>query len=170
MGSIPPEWAADPVTNLVLRVCRRGMVGPSGPAGRIRVLFDSLTSLGQSHLTELQLLKLLVDCEFNPLEIHHYWHSTTVPPFTVCDGDIGYILGKENEGEKWETLEACSDTKTEVSMNCTLLLYLITRWHVLRQNLTSVICIAPDAANGRKCPGSMLSISEMAALPLSQYL
>lgn len=74
---------------------------------------ESLASLGHSHPTKLQLLKIAAECGFDPKYSISYWSNTAAPLFTLCPGDLGSVDDSAYEGETWEVLEAFNSTSAE---------------------------------------------------------
>lgn len=83
---------------------------------------ESLANLGQSHLTELRILKIRADCGFRPDPSKHSWYGASVPSFTVYPGDLGSVDGTGWRNNTWKVREVFSGTNTEVSISCIFLL------------------------------------------------
>ncbi|KAF8602132.1 hypothetical protein BDV93DRAFT_607756 [Ceratobasidium sp. AG-I] len=114
-----PGWATDPTMSMVLRTyyqARKGYkMGEHTQAERMSKLLQYLASLGQSHLTELQALKVMGDCGFRPFEFNRLWSGSHFPPFTVYGGDLGRVTRGSSGKEEWEVLEAGNTTCNEIS-------------------------------------------------------
>lgn len=89
-------------------------------AERAAKLLDSLAVLGQSHLTDLQLLRIAADCGFTPFHSLDHWRSSTTPPFTVFRDDIGCVVGETYGNKEWDVLERCNNAFSDTYVSHTL--------------------------------------------------
>ncbi|KAF8602072.1 hypothetical protein BDV93DRAFT_545494 [Ceratobasidium sp. AG-I] len=72
-------------------------------------LIGAIMSLGQSHLTELRLFKMLKDSKFLPFDSHSFWDDCVLPTFTVRAGDFGFVEDQGKSNRRWKVLEKSGD-------------------------------------------------------------
>ncbi|KAF8602130.1 hypothetical protein BDV93DRAFT_220924 [Ceratobasidium sp. AG-I] len=128
-NSIRPDWARDPTANILLRMYYRATLeyaqGDHPKAEQMSRILGFLTTLGRSHLTELQLLNMAVDCGLDPFDSNHWWDNTVTPPSTIHCGDLVRIANHHPEGvdwrvlgEGWEVLEECNNAAEGLDIGC----------------------------------------------------
>lgn len=105
-------WSTNHTAMMVLRLYnstyRSYHYSDDPEAGAMSKLLNSLSILGQLHLTRLQLQKIATDCEFRPFTQPNRWDSRAVPTFTVCSGDMGHFISNSSGDDDWEVLEVCN--------------------------------------------------------------
>lgn len=75
----------------------------------------SVTALGPTQLTELQVLRITAEAGFQPLERYHSWSGGTIPDFTLNRGELGCVLGEQGQ-KRWEAvqIEECDEVDLQV--------------------------------------------------------
>ncbi|KAF8602074.1 hypothetical protein BDV93DRAFT_584137 [Ceratobasidium sp. AG-I] len=87
------------------------------PVKRTSRVVEALMSLGQSHLTELRLLKVLADYMVEPFSSVNFWSSFALPPSMVRSGDIGCVKDLDVGNSEWQVLEASGDAEERAATN-----------------------------------------------------
>lgn len=113
----PKEGERDPILQLASEIFQSeidtGSLDKDFRSELILKYIESLANLGQSHPTELQLLKIAADCGFDSGHSDFYWYDTAVPPFTLSPGDLGSTHYNGYWKKRWQVLEVFSDNGAE---------------------------------------------------------
>ncbi|KAG9109787.1 hypothetical protein FRC07_008259 [Ceratobasidium sp. 392] len=76
---------------------------------KLEDFLDSIEELGQIAFTESEVLRLAMRHNMSSHERKFYWMGVDVPPFTVSQGDVGYVDNSSPGKSVWRATEAAEE-------------------------------------------------------------